>query len=523
MINWILPDGSRRRNFLRTVLHRLSNSQKWRLYHTEYNSVRQDYYSNHVKLRIDEKDSDPLISLVVPCFNTPYRYLYELMDSVFAQGYEKWELILVDGSTTESANEVVYEASKRDIRIKYIKVQNRGIAENTNVGMREAKGTYIAFLDHDDTLDPDALAECVVAIREFNPDLLYSDEDNISDDSSRFANPHFKPDFSQAMIMCANYITHFVMVKTQLAKQIGYIEKGFDGAQDYNFILQIIEKTDSIYHIPKILYHWREAVNSTAANFDNKKHVTDAGVKALNNYCERNAIPAQARALAGLPGFYEIVFNLLPKRRAIVMNVSGISRVEKQFLLESFKAHEEVKKYDIDCFIDYDESLICNDYDEAVFIHRPLRPIRRKDKSISAMFGFLSLGYKATTPRLISKGKIINCGYVWDGDSMVALYRGTDPARPQYFGYPGWNRDVSAIDDSLICASTKFYSEFLGKKLITADRVAVLGQYDFLQFTTRSKPLTASKGHYYNPNLSYEVYPKIIDKQLVIHEPKVSK
>ncbi len=520
MINKLLPHGSRRRKFVGRQMGRLQHSRSWQFYRREYDGLRTEYYYNCSKKIIEATKNDPLISIVVPCFNTPERYIYELEDSIFAQGYDKWELLLVDGSSNDARRQAIEQSSHRDIRIRYIPIKNMGIAENTNVGIREAAGEYIAFLDHDDMLDPDALAENVIAIRKNKPDVIYSDEDKVSEDSRSFHSPHYKPDFSQAMLECVNYITHFVVVKKTLVKKVGFIETGYDGAQDFNFLLRLSEETGSIFHIPKILYHWRESANSTAADFDNKSHVRDAGVRALDNHFKRLGINAHAKPMKKTPGFYQTIFELQEdNKRAIIIAVPELTSKELLYMKSCFEKHRDVIKQNITCVIAADKKdarTIAMHFKTVLLITVPMQPLFMEDASISALFGRVEVGgYDAAAPKLISRGKITNLGYVKTNTGFLPLFYGSDPAKPQYFGSPNWNRDVNALDWGAVCARSDSIERYCNDSLITEGRFVVLGQYEYLEFKGREPEHSATIGVYYNPNLRTEMHPRLIEQQLI--------
>ena len=292
---------------------------------TNYNKLRQSYYQHIVMKTTDEKN---LISIVVPCYNTPAKYFEPLLNSVFDQGYSNWELVLLDASDQKRTSEYLSEKAQHDTRISYLKIHNEGIAANTNQGIEIAKGTLIVFLDHDDVLDPNALAECTDI---FNQDetigLVYTDEDKISEDGSNYFQPHFKPDFSLDMLRNVNYITHLVMVKKSLAKKVGGLRKGFEGAQDYDFLLRVVDSGAKIQHIPKVLYHWREAEGSTASNFKNKQHITNAGCRALEDHYARCQIDTIEKVVAieDRPGFYRPIYKAPKEKLEIYINLDQTS------------------------------------------------------------------------------------------------------------------------------------------------------------------------------------------------------
>ncbi len=237
----------------------------------------------------------PLISIVIPLYNTPQPFLRKLLTSITSQSYGNWELCLADGSTKKGPSAFVkkFYGNDKRIRLKHLKV-NGGISENTNEAIRMAKGEFLMFADHDDFLEPDALYEFVKALNE-NPklDLLYSDEDLCDEKGERFFFPRFKPDFNPDFLRSINYICHLVLVRRSLANEIGLLRKECDGAQDYDFLLRCIEKTDQIHHIPKVLYHWRASEESTAGNQDSKAYAIDAGKRALTEHYARLGYEAE--------------------------------------------------------------------------------------------------------------------------------------------------------------------------------------------------------------------------------------
>lgn len=266
----------------------------------------------NTEYKLSQTKNQPLISVVVPCYNTPKKYIDALIKSVLSQIYQNWELCLVDGSSDDESRLSIKQLAESDQRIKYISLKkNNGISENTNKGINNAKGKYVGFMDHDDVLSPYALAEVVIAINENkSADIIYSDEDKLSEDGKFRMIPFFKPDWSPELLLSVNYITHFLVVKKSLLTKVGYLRKDFDGSQDYDLLLRLTEKTANIVHIPKILYHWRLAHGSTAGNVSNKSYADDAGQNALRNYLERNKINGEVTGVVNRPTNYRIKYNL---------------------------------------------------------------------------------------------------------------------------------------------------------------------------------------------------------------------
>ncbi len=249
-------------------------------------------------LRQKEKifNNAPLISIVVPVYETPLCFLKEMITSVINQTYSNWELCIAEGgSKRQYLKEALKKYADDDKRIKVVFLDNNlGIALNSNEAIKLAGGSYVAFLDHDDTLPPFALYEIVEVINN-NPDsyFIYSDEDKITENGKKRFSPHFKPDFSPDLLRSYNYITHFSVAKKSLLEEVGYFREGFDGSQDYDLILRITEKARKIVHIPKILYHWRISGTSAAGGPLAKSYTDEPSKKALSEHLKRTGLKGE--------------------------------------------------------------------------------------------------------------------------------------------------------------------------------------------------------------------------------------
>ena len=254
----------------------------------------------------------PKISIVVPLYKTPEKYLRRLVESVQEQTYSNWELCLSDGSGADSpVAGILKQLAASDKRIKVIPHDSAlQISENTNSAIEAATGDFIAFADHDDELTPHALFECVKALNDHPGTLVvYSDEDKMSMDGHKFFQPHFKPDYNPDLLCTVNYICHLFVVSRKVIDQVGMLRKEFDGAQDYDFIFRCVEavKDEEIYHVPKILYHWRCHEDSTAENPESKTYAFEAGRRAVQEHYNRTGI--QAKVLDGeFLGLYRTEF-----------------------------------------------------------------------------------------------------------------------------------------------------------------------------------------------------------------------
>ena len=266
----------------------------------------------------------PKISVVVPAYRTPSVFLKQMLESVLAQTYANWELCIANGSPEDKEMcQILDGYQTQDPRIRWQPLKaNLGIAENTNAAFEMAQGDYIGLMDHDDLLTPDALYECVAELNEYpDTELIYTDEDKITMDGEEYFFPHFKSDFNPDMLCTTNYFCHLVVVKKELYQAAGKLNGEYDGAQDYDFVLRCVEKTDKIRHIPKILYHWRACEGSTAGSADNKSYIVDAGAKAVRAHYRRMGIEAEVIPTK-YPGMYRTKYPVkqTPKISVIIPN-----------------------------------------------------------------------------------------------------------------------------------------------------------------------------------------------------------
>ncbi len=253
--------------------------------------------------------SKPLISIIMPVYNVDSKWLKLAIDSVENQWYENWELCIVDDKSTNTKTiEYLKSIQNEKIKIKFLE-QNLNISGASNEALKMAGGEYIALMDNDDELTPDALYEVVKAINEHNAEFIYSDEDKIEMDGS-FCEPHFKPDFAPDMFLSQNYISHLGIIKKELIEKVGGWEVGLEGSQDYDLYLKVLEHTDKIFHITKVLYHWRKIPGSTAAEFGEKSFAQEAGKKALENAINRRGIKASVSD-GKYPGAYRINYKII--------------------------------------------------------------------------------------------------------------------------------------------------------------------------------------------------------------------
>ena len=294
----------------------------------------------------------PLVSICVPLYNTPEKYLFEMIDSVINQTYTNWQLCLADGSPGETLGEVIKAHYPSEERIVYKHLtENLGIAGNTNEAFALAEGSWIGLLDHDDILAPEALYESLAAtgVNEAAASLVkhrkitgeieavYSDEDKISEDLKEHFDPHFKPDYNIDLLCTNNYITHFFLVKREIVERVGGFKSRYDGAQDFDFIFRCTDAAKGVAHVPRVLYHWRTSAGSTAENPSSKMYAYEAGKLAIEDHLKAKGIRGEVSYTKNL-GFYrvkyevekqELISILIPNKDQVKLLQNCLASIEK--------------------------------------------------------------------------------------------------------------------------------------------------------------------------------------------------
>ena len=272
-------------------------------------------------------------SIVVPLYNTPGRFLREMIESVRGQTYSDWELCLADGSDAEHENvqKICQQYVKKDKRIQYRKLEkNLGISGNTNACLEMSTGDYIALFDHDDLLHPAALHDVMKAICEQDADFIYTDEATFqSPDIRKITVAHYKPDFAIDNLRANNYICHFTVFSRALLELAGGFQSACDGSQDYDMVLRLTEQAQKIVHIPKILYYWRAHSGSVAADVGVKPYVIQAAHKAVQDHLQR----------VGLKG--EVTDTVVPSIYRIQYEISGTPLVS--ILIPNYEHRQELE------------------------------------------------------------------------------------------------------------------------------------------------------------------------------------
>ena len=288
-------------------------------------------------------------SILVPLYNTPEKYLREMIRSVQAQTYSNWELCLADGSDDAHANVglVVKEFADVDPRIRYRKLEsNMGISGNTNACIDMAQGDFISLFDHDDLLHPAALYETMKAICEQNADFVYTDETTFHKTPDNVFNPHFKPDYAPDTLRANNYICHFSSFKASLLQEVGKFRPECDGSQDFDMVLRLTEKAEKVVHIPKILYFWRSHPKSVASGIGAKPYVVAAAKKAVADHLERVGLKGMVMDSVS-PSIYRLWYEIEGKPLVSILIPNYEHKAELQTCLDSIYEKSTYENFEV--------------------------------------------------------------------------------------------------------------------------------------------------------------------------------
>ena len=302
-MHWVIRQRDRLRNqgSVRGVIAKIKYKQIEKKAMTHYGTESFPSEETRAKQEKAVFEKMPLISILVPLYNTPEKFLRDMIESVLYQTYSNWQLCLADGSDAEhigTVSSIVREYQKTEkslnhdgtSKISYVKLEkNEGIAGNTNHCLELAKGEYIGLFDHDDILHPEVLYWYVKAINEENADYIYCDETTFKgDDINRMITMHFKPDYAIDNLRANNYICHFSVFKRTLLDGTELFRTKFDGSQDHDMILRLTDRAEHIVHVPKLLYYWRSHAGSVASDISAKPYAIEAAKGAVADHLRRH-------------------------------------------------------------------------------------------------------------------------------------------------------------------------------------------------------------------------------------------
>ena len=422
----------------------------------------------------------PLISLLVPVYDTPAMHLQEMIESVRGQLYPYWELCLVDDASRAAYVRPLLQAyADIDARIRVVESPVNGhICAASNTALDMAQGDYVALLDHDDVLSRDALCMLVRWINVMpKARLFYSDEDKLDPKGRRFS-PHFKSDWDPDLIIQLNMFSHFGAFETALARSVGGFRLGYEGGQDHDLLLRCVRRAgnEAVAHIPHILYHWRTAETSTASSPDKKPYAADASLRAVNDHLRSLGSRARMedRKLPGQPAlsFADVDLDTLPRVRLLVDVRGGGAQIDAclrslsqtdypglrltiimpnvvlpdvaewdgaALVSEHSGAHDATVINEI--ISDAEEEFVCL-VDERTRVSDPSW-LRRLARHVSASVEIGACGVRWCDER----GRLLNAGLVRRGGRFFAARPGRTRNDPGYFGYNQLTRRVTALPD----------------------------------------------------------------------------
>ncbi|AVH64259.1 glycosyltransferase [Nostoc sp. 'Peltigera membranacea cyanobiont' N6] len=341
-------------------------------------------------------DFKPVFSIIFPVFNTPEPYLKPAIESVLNQIYPYWELCIADDASTEpNIRKILEEYSQTDSRIKVIfRNENGHISRSSNSAIEIATGEFIALFDHDDLLTSDALYEVALLLNQHpDADMIYSDEDKV-DDNNQFIYPTEKPDWCPDSFLSRMYTCHLGVYRRSLVNEIGGFRVGYEGSQDYDLVLRLTEKTDKIFHIPKILYHWRLHAGSTSASTTAKSYAYEAGFKALTDALSRRGEKGKILPDSNIPGHYHVRYEIdCYKLVSIIIIARDFGYIFNQ-CLESIFAETLYPNYEV---IVIDNGSIKCDSEKIIEKWQVQQPNRFKYYSHNIPFNYSKLNNYAVT------------------------------------------------------------------------------------------------------------------------------
>jgi GT2 family glycosyltransferase len=281
----------------------------------------------------------PTLSIILPVYNTPATFLREAIDSVINQIYPCWELCIADDKSTQPYIRLILEEYvAQDSRIKICFRETNGhISACSNSALTLASGEFVTLLDHDDVMTPDALYEVVELLnRHPEADMIYSDEDKLTE-NGHLISPYFKPDWCPDAFLSRMYTCHLGTYRRSLINRIGGFRLGYEGSQDYDLVLRLTEHTEQVFHIPKVLYHWRMHSESTAGSATAKPYAYIAAVKAIKSALQRRNEPGEVIPHLRFPGLHTIRYQInQPELVSIIIPTKNLSSVLSKCLHSIF-------------------------------------------------------------------------------------------------------------------------------------------------------------------------------------------
>jgi glycosyltransferase involved in cell wall biosynthesis len=432
---------------------------------------------DEIELREQSKVVDgfakkPLISIITPVFNPPADVFIDLIETVLAQTYPNFELCLGNFGDEPEIVAIIERYAKTDKRVRNLKFDdNQGIAANSNKILGESKGEYIALLDHDDTLSPDALYEVVKTINETGAEFIFSDKDKIDVQGNRF-DPFFKPGYSPEIMLNANYFTHLNVMKRTIVDKVGGWSPETDGAQDWDLFLKIMLVTDKIVHLPKVLYHWRVIPTSTAMSIETKPYALAGQRVAIDKYLTKLGSKAKSYHIGA-----ELLLKWPQEKRPVTLLVTSSSPAATRRFFDNL--HEDLKGK---CIILTDQSnytayegetveqlnpeAVSHDLKKitdglkdgvVVVVSDQVDSAALDQAALSNLSGWLTLDdVVAASPRLndTKTGRSVDCGAIATPTGLTPVFRSAVPYQQDPGGNIEWVKDVTVGSPLMFVAET---------------------------------------------------------------------
>lgn len=410
-----------------------------------------------------------LVSIVVPLYNTPEKFLRQMLESVLRQTYSGWELCLADASddNPQKIAAIVEEYRQRaEGRIVYRRLpDNRGISENTNAALHMASGEYIGLLDHDDILHPSALYWVVREVERQGADFIYTDELSFLGKTGRVQSVHLKPDFSLESLCSNNYICHFAVFQKGLLEQAGYFRPETDGAQDYDLFLRLVQKAGRICHVPRVLYYWRIHSHSSSLGVGAKPYIVDAGRRAVTSSLRERKLLSAVASLEGRGPFYQVIYHVPERSRVCIL----VPDEEKASLLRRQAARMPYQVF-VRVVSKRKKPKVEDGFDAVVLLRNGFAPNEIYMDWLTELLGCLQPAENmAASPVVLEQdGRIYHAGYCYDRmfpERIRPLYRGVPGKENGYMNHLVFRQDISLLGGAALAVKADLFREFLEGRL----------------------------------------------------------
>ncbi|MCF8359105.1 MAG: glycosyltransferase [Prolixibacteraceae bacterium] len=413
----------------------------------------------------------PFITIIIPVYNSPSKYLSQTIDSILNQIYQKWELIIIDdGSTSIDTIKFLKNIAKKDnrVHVKYLK-KNSGISKATNTAIKYAKGSFIAFIDHDDLITPNCLLEVVFSINNNQEaDIFYTDQVYINE-KNEITKHFYKPDWSPWMFRGVMYICHLLVVKTKLAQSVEGFSSEFDFVQDFEFMLRISEKSQKIIHINKALYYWRQCSESVAGGGKKSINFESLQEKAVNNHFKRLCLPIKAHKNNNHPHRLildsKFKYNSKKVLAIIILNNISSARYSKEIIrkFNNYTSYKNIEWVALSILSnnnvnEFNNIISKSSFDFLLLTNEAMIPCNKKWISKLLSFNVIN-NIGATGPVIIKNKKVVSAGLTCSRTGISNSMSHFNIDSDGYAGNLNCIREVSAISPHCVLIDKEIIPE----------------------------------------------------------------